>query len=253
MLLQENGRSLNDFKSMLRPNAADMPTFTNKIIIDELNYNKDELEKTHADMLLMLTDEQGSVQDKIMESVGSDDNGFFFLYGYGGTGKSFIWKSLSAVVRSKGLIVLNVASSGISALLLPGGRTAHSTLTVLIEINEPSSLTMEKDNPRVDLVRAAKLIIWDEAPMMHRWCFEAVDRSLRDIMSKNDPLNKFRPFGGMTVVLGGDFRQILHVVRKGSREDIVDASINSSKIRAYCNVLRLTVNMRLGASSVPVE
>jgi len=46
MLLQENGRSLTDLKSMPRPNAADMPTFTNKLIVDELNYNKDELEKT---------------------------------------------------------------------------------------------------------------------------------------------------------------------------------------------------------------
>ncbi|KEH33264.1 PIF1-like helicase [Medicago truncatula] len=212
--------SLTDFKSMPRPNAADMPTFTNKLIIDELNYNKDELEKTHADMLLMLTDEQRCVHDKIMES---------------------------------GLIVLNAASNGIATILLPGGRTAHSTPTVPIEINEASSLTMEKDSPRADLVRAAKLIIWDEAPMMHRWCFEAVDRSMHDIRSKNDPLNDFRPFGGMTVVLDGDFRQILSVVRNGSREDIVDASINSSKIWVYCNVLRLTVNMRLGASSVPIE
>jgi len=58
MLLQENERSLTDFKAMLRPNATYMPTFTNKLIVDELNYNKDELKKTHADMLLMLTDEQ---------------------------------------------------------------------------------------------------------------------------------------------------------------------------------------------------
>ena len=57
----------------------------------------------------------------------------------------------------------------------------------------------------------------------------------------------------MTVVLGGDFWQILPVVRKGSRHDIVDASINSSKIWAYFNVLRLTVNMRFGASSVLAE
>ena len=56
MMLQENGRSLTDFKSMPRPNAAYMPTFTNKLFVDELNYNKDELEKTHDDMLLMLTD-----------------------------------------------------------------------------------------------------------------------------------------------------------------------------------------------------
>ena len=90
----------------------------------------------------------------------------------------------------------------------------HSTLTVPIEINEASSLTMEKDSPRADLVHAPKLIIWDEAPMMHRWCFEAIDRSMRDIMSKNDLLNEFRPFGEMKIVLGGDFRQILYVVRK---------------------------------------
>jgi len=72
---------------------------------------------------------------------------------------------LSAVVRSKGLIVFNVASSGIAALLLPGGKTVHSTLTVPIEIKEASTLTMEKDSHRADLGRAAKLIIWDEAPM----------------------------------------------------------------------------------------
>ncbi|AES61270.2 PIF1-like helicase [Medicago truncatula] len=130
MLLPENRRLLGDFKSMPRPNAADMPTFTNKFIVDELNYNKGELEKTHTDMLLMLTNEQRCVHDKIMESVGSNDGGFFFLYGYG------------------------------------GGRIMHSTPTVPIKINEASSLTMEKNSPRVDLVRAATLIIWDEAPIM---------------------------------------------------------------------------------------
>ncbi|AES86937.1 PIF1-like helicase [Medicago truncatula] len=95
---------------MPRPNTIDMPTFTNKLIVDELNYNKDELTKTQTDMLLMLTDEQRCVHDKIMDSKGFDDGGFFFLYGYGGTGKTFIWKTSLAVVRSKGLIVLNAAS-----------------------------------------------------------------------------------------------------------------------------------------------
>ncbi|KEH33278.1 PIF1-like helicase [Medicago truncatula] len=235
MLLQENGRSLTDFKSMPMANTEDMPTFKKKIIVDELNYNKDKREKTHADMLLMIADEQRCVHDKIMESVDFDDDGFFFIYGYSGTGKIFIWKTLSVAVRSKGLIVLNVASSGISTLLLPGGRTVHSTLTVPVEINEASSLKMEKDSPR------------------QTWCMLQIDQSMHDIISKNDPLYEFRPFGGMTVVLSGDFRHILSVVRKGTRQDIVDASINSSKIWTYCNVLRLTVNMRLGASSGPAE
>ncbi|KEH27743.1 PIF1-like helicase [Medicago truncatula] len=89
---------------------------------------------------------------------------------------------------------------------------------------------MEKDSPRADLVRAAKLIIWDEAPM----CTDGVLKQLTDqcVIScpRMIPLNEFRPFGGMTVVLGGDFRHILHVARKGTRQDIVDAPINSLKI-----------------------
>jgi len=78
-------------------------------------------------------------------------------------------------VISNGLIVSNVASSSIAALLLRGEKTGHSTLIVPVEINEVSSLMMEKDSLREDLVRVAKLIISDEAPVMHRWCFEAVD------------------------------------------------------------------------------
>ena len=79
-----------------------------------------------------------------MESVGSDDGGFFFLYGYGGTRRTFIWKTLSAVVRSKGLIVLNAPSNDIAALLLPGGRTAHSTLTVLLRLMRHHSLRWKR-------------------------------------------------------------------------------------------------------------
>jgi len=102
MLLQENGRSLTDFKSMSRLNATYMPTFTNKLTVDELNYNKDEPKKTHAYMLLMLTDEQRCVHDKIMESVGSDDGGFFFLYGYGGTGKPLYEKHCRLLLDRRG-------------------------------------------------------------------------------------------------------------------------------------------------------
>ena len=71
------------------------------------------------------------------------------------------------------------------------------------------------------LLQVARLIIWDEAPMTHRHAFEAVDRTLRDLMKAVDPLLEEKPFGRKVVVFGGDFRQILPVVIKGSREDIV--------------------------------
>ena len=61
--------------------------------------------------------------------------------------------------------------------------------------------------------------------------------------------NLHKPFGGKVVVLGGDFRQILSVIRKGSRHDIVTSAVNSSYLWKSCKVLKLTVNMRLGTTS----
>ena len=82
--------------------------------------------------------------------------------------------------------------------------------------------------------------------MTNRFCFEALDRSLRDIMRGSDCRESDKPFGGLVVVFGGDFRQILPVVPKGSRQDIVHASLSSSKrVWSSCKVLKLTKNMRL--------
>ncbi|XP_057775078.1 uncharacterized protein LOC130994059 [Salvia miltiorrhiza] len=81
--------------------------------------------------------------------------------------------------------------------------------------------------------------------MMHRYCFEALDRSLRDVLRSPTGICSSKPFGGLVVVLGGDFRQILPVVPNGSRHDIVHASISSSKLWNQCKVLKLTKNMRL--------
>ena len=53
------------------------------------------------------------------------------------------------------------------------------------------------------------LIVWDEAPMNDRRCFEALDRSLRDILNVSE-----KPLGGKPVMLGGDFRQTLPVKKK---------------------------------------
>ncbi|XP_048493069.1 uncharacterized protein LOC125493635 [Beta vulgaris subsp. vulgaris] len=69
--------------------------------------------------------------------------------------------------------------------------------------------------------------------------------SLRDIMRFVDRDNLHRPFGGIVIVFGADLRQILPVVPKGTRQDIVFATVNSSYLWDSCKVLRLTPNMRL--------
>jgi hypothetical protein len=53
------------------------------------------------------------------------------------------------------------------------------------------------------------------------------------------------PFGGIVFVMGGDFRQILPVVVRGTRGQIVDACIKSSKMWDDVDVLKLTINMRV--------
>src|SRR5688572_27002935 len=81
--------------------------------------------------------------------------------------------------------------------------------------------------------------------MVSKYCFEALDKSMRDALRGADGLPVDIPFGGKVVVFGGDFRQILPVIPKGTRQDIIFAAINSSYLWNSCKVLRLTKNMRL--------
>ncbi|XP_042044754.1 ATP-dependent DNA helicase pfh1-like [Salvia splendens] len=227
-LLQNLGKTLRDFHGLPYPDNQYLESSENRLITDELCYDREGLEREYLKFISKFTDEQLFVHDTIMSSVHSNDGGIFFVYGYGGTGKTFIWRSLSAGIRSKGDIVLNVASSGISSLLLPGGRTTHSQFKIPINVNEDSMCNIKPGGALAELIVRAKLIIWDEAPMIHKHCIEAVDRTLRDIMRVCNELHSNKPFGGKTVVFGGDFRQILPVVPKGSHQDVVNATINSS-------------------------
>ena len=168
-----------------------------------------------------------------------------FSYGYGGTGKTFLWKTLSATIRSKGDIVLNVASSGIVSLLLPNGRTTHSRFKILLNVDEDSTCNIKQGSPHATLLNKVRLIIWDDALMLSKFCFEALDKCLKDTLRFSASYNCDLPFGGKVVVLGGDFRQILSVIPQGSGQDIVLASINSSYLWYFCKVLQLSKNMRL--------
>ncbi|PNX78026.1 helicase-like protein, partial [Trifolium pratense] len=130
-------------------------------------------------------------------------------------------------------------------------RTAHSKFKIPVPTLDNSVCKTEHDSDLANLLRATKLIIWDEAPMAHKYTFEALDRSLKDIMSEGSNSDKI--FGGKVVVFGGDFRQILPVIPRGTRSDIVHSSINASHIWDHCKVLTLTKNMRLTQGSTSDE
>ncbi|XP_074352694.1 uncharacterized protein LOC141691840 [Apium graveolens] len=162
--------------------------------------------------------------EKLLNDI--EKGGVFFVYGSGGCGKTFLWQTLCCRLGSEHKIVLPIASYGIAAMLLPGGRTAHSRFHIPLKLDENCSADLRHETDISELLQRTDLIIWDEAPMQHRHAFECVDRSLRDIMSAIDKSRAKKPFGGITIVFGGDFRQILPVMPKASRAEVVCSTLN---------------------------
>ncbi|GJU39517.1 helicase [Tanacetum coccineum] len=121
-------------------------------------------------------------------AVDANKRQFCFIHGPGGTGKTFLYNTIIARLRSEQMIVLVVASLGIASLLLPAGRTAHSRFIIPLELMENSTC--------------------------------ALDKTLREILGYKNPAKRNRIFGGMTILLGGDFRQILPVIPNAKRLEI---------------------------------
>ncbi|GAB2295406.1 hypothetical protein Dimus_038353 [Dionaea muscipula] len=241
-VLGESGKSLLDFPSMPRPTRQWSPIVSNRLIFEHQQLISDAQRVDAQSDIDRLNDEQRAAYTAVTHSALGNIGTVFFLSGGAGTGKTFLYNTIALKCRSLGHIVVSVASSGIASLLMEGGRTAHSTFCIPLDVLDDSVCGFSKQSIHADLFRETKLIIWDEVPMQHKHCVEAVDRTLRDIC------NCDKPFGGKTVVLGGDFRQILPVIPKGFREQIVNASLRRSTIWENLRVLSLNTNMRLDQS-----
>ena len=196
---------------------------------------------------MRLNADQRAAYDVLCQAVTSREGGTFFLEGFGGTGKTFLINLLLAKVRSDGGIALATASSGIAATLLDGGTTAHSPFKIPIDIQSDSICNISAQSQLAQLLREADLVFWDEAPMQNKHTFEAVDRTLKDL--RNDP----RPFGGVIFCFCGDFRQILPVVPRGTRGQIVSACLKRSPLWHDTQCLPLTMNMRLFSPQMSPE
>jgi hypothetical protein len=247
-LLHEYGMSLENFSSMPHP-TQDWRTLTeNPFVAEQLAYDPSSEMAQANEREPLLNQDQRAAYSQITTSALNDTNTVYFLNGPGGTGKTFVYKTVCHRLRGEGCIVLCVASSGIASLLLPGGRTAHSTFKIPVEsLHDQSMCGINKESRYADMLRQVKLLIWDEAGNQSRFAPEAVDRTLRDIRDDD------RPFGGITVVFGGDFQQTLPVVPKGSREEIVSHCLQRSPLWQTIKVLHLRENMRLSRDALSQE
>ncbi|XP_042939603.1 ATP-dependent DNA helicase PIF1-like [Carya illinoinensis] len=119
---------------------------------------------------------------------------------------------------------------GIIAPTFREAATLHGLLNLDIFVSKQGGLAR--------LLCLSRLIVYDEAPMSRKESIETFDKMLRDI---NDPE---LPFGGKIVVFGRDFRQVLPVVRKDTRQEKINASLAASYLWPMMKKITLSENMR---------
>lgn len=239
-VLRSWGTQLSDFPGMpeIMQNWG-VVAEGNRLINEQLDYNREELAARVTVNTAQFNDAQRQVYDAVMASVDNSSGKTFFLHSAGGCGKTFVCNTIAAAVRAQGKIALCVASSGIASLLLEGGRTAHSTFKIPLQVNDTTVCSITRRSHVYPLLRETSVIIWDEVPMQHKYAVEAVNRTIQDLLENNSP------FGGITVLFGGDFRQTLPVIPHGLRQQFVAASLRRSSIWQHVEMHYLHQNMRL--------
>ncbi len=197
--LQRSGKQLQDFDLPLPTyDFGDRNQEISRTIAEETSFDRQQLDEMWRRSLDASNQDQRAAFEAVIAAYESDQGGIFFIDGPGGTGKTFLENMILARVRSAGDIALAVASSGVAAILLQGGRTAHSRFKIPINVQADSFCSIKAQSDLAELIRQAKIILWDEAPMQHRYVAEAVERTFRDIRKTDD-----RPFGGAVVIFAG--------------------------------------------------
>ncbi|GKC78190.1 DNA helicase [Tanacetum coccineum] len=127
--LNRCSKSLTDFGLPLPPEDL-MEVLRKRLLMEERSYDRALHEKERDRLIPKLNQSQKAIFHLIVDVV----------YGNGGTGKTFLWKTIIYTLRSEGKIVLAIASSGITSLLLPSGRTAHSRFKLPLDLTDTERL-----------------------------------------------------------------------------------------------------------------
>jgi len=214
--------------------------------------NNNYLFEGDDEVLCNMNEEQQPIFDEIIAAVESFTTGTndleyncFFIDGPAGTGKTTLYKHILFYMKSKRLPAIATAYSGIAALLLPNGTTLHSVAKIPIPCDIDSYCSWwYKNSDRIKTCaepwKDAVLLIIDEVSMLSNDILNCLNRSLKRLRNSN------KPFGGLLMIFGGDFRQILPVIKHAKRAKIVSQTIvNHTSIWQYIKRFSLKTNMRL--------
>ena len=213
------------------PPSQEAPDFDNEVS----NQCRERAESMIQNLNAMQTHAYHSIIDSVQNRKGLQ----FFVDGPGGTGKSFVYKTVINYLRGQHKTVCVVASTGIAATLI-GGVTAHKRFGMPLDLDADTVSCISAQSQEAKTLCQSDLIIWDEATASHKYAVDLLDRLLQDLMKSK------APFGGKTVVLGGDFRQCLPIVTRGTESQQIAACIKTGKQWPLFsrNTFHLTENMR---------
>ncbi|KZS08018.1 Uncharacterized protein APZ42_028147 [Daphnia magna] len=111
-------------------------------------------------------------------------------------------------------------------------------------ITETKRSKIEEGTYNAQMIRNASLIISDEASMKTNHALDTINHLFQTVMK-----NRVDPYGGKVLLLGGDFRQCLPVVRHGNRVQVAEVTIINNATWPHFHELRLVQNMRTTAGS----
>ncbi len=148
-------------------------------------------------------------QQRVVEKVMAGRN--VFVTGGAGVGKSFLIQHLVGALRKTGRMVVVSASTGVAATLV-AGRTLHATFGMGLAKDPLPILTRIalKSRKLVQRWRSMDVLIVDEVSMLNPEFFTKVERVVAEMRGSPD-----LAFGGLQVVLVGDFFQLPPVPERG--------------------------------------
>lgn len=134
-----------------------------------------------------------------------------FLTGPAGSGKTYVLQTFIKNARRSGKNVAVTASTGLAATHL-GGSTIHSWSGIGIADQLTKRHIQDLSQTRKDQILDADILIIDEVSMLHDYRLDMIDAVCREVRGDN------QPFGGLQIILSGDFYQLPPVNRADSRQ-----------------------------------
>ncbi|TWP21458.1 ATP-dependent endonuclease [TM7 phylum sp. oral taxon 349] len=134
------------------------------------------------------------------------------LTGPAGTGKTFVLNQFIRASKDEGKYVSVTATTGLAATHL-GGTTIHAWAGIGVLDYLPDRFVDHIAKGRREIIEKTDILIIDEISMLHDYRLDMVDEVCRLVRKAPDV-----PFGGIQVVMSGDFFQLPPVNRAGSRE-----------------------------------